>query len=177
MIKADPLTTTCFKKLPQSSVLTILLSFGIWNELESWKVSISRCLVSWPQIKKVVLLECRLLLFCATTTNHFSIRLWHAGEGNGTPLQYSCLENPVDRGAWWAAVHGVTQKKKIIKKKKKKDCDMQQKVDFIWQPVTSNSGVALRRSTKALPKAKPAPKKRSWSLFGGLLPAWSTTAF
>ena len=31
------------------------------------------------------------------------------GEGNGNPLQYSCLENPVDRGAWWAAVHGVTK--------------------------------------------------------------------
>ena len=29
------------------------------------------------------------------------------GEGNGKPLQYSCLENPMDRGAWWAAVHGV----------------------------------------------------------------------
>ena len=29
------------------------------------------------------------------------------GEGNGTPLQYSCLENPMDRGARWAAVHGV----------------------------------------------------------------------
>ena len=29
------------------------------------------------------------------------------GEGNGTLLQYSCLENPVGRGAWWAAVHGV----------------------------------------------------------------------
>ena len=29
------------------------------------------------------------------------------GDGNGNPLQYSCLENPVDRGAWWAAVHGV----------------------------------------------------------------------
>ena len=28
-------------------------------------------------------------------------------EGDGTPLQYSCLENPMDRGAWWAAVHGV----------------------------------------------------------------------
>ena len=28
------------------------------------------------------------------------------GEGNGTPLQYSCLENPMDRGAWGAAVHG-----------------------------------------------------------------------
>ena len=31
------------------------------------------------------------------------------GEGNGTPLQYSCLENPMDGGAWWATVHGVTK--------------------------------------------------------------------
>ena len=31
------------------------------------------------------------------------------GEGNGTPLQYSCLENPVDGGAWWAAGHGVAE--------------------------------------------------------------------
>ena len=31
------------------------------------------------------------------------------GEGNGIPLQHSCLENPMDRGAWWAAVHGVTK--------------------------------------------------------------------
>ena len=31
------------------------------------------------------------------------------GEGNGTPLQYSCLENPMDGGAWWATVHGLTK--------------------------------------------------------------------
>ena len=31
------------------------------------------------------------------------------GEGNGTPLQYSCLENPMGGGAWWAAVHGVAK--------------------------------------------------------------------
>ena len=31
------------------------------------------------------------------------------GEGNGTPLQYSCLENPMDRGAWWATVHGIAK--------------------------------------------------------------------
>ena len=31
------------------------------------------------------------------------------GEGNGNPLQYSCLENPMDGGAWWATVHGVAQ--------------------------------------------------------------------
>ena len=31
------------------------------------------------------------------------------GGGNGNALQYSCLKNPIDRGAWWATVHGVTQ--------------------------------------------------------------------
>ena len=31
------------------------------------------------------------------------------GEGNGNSLQYSCMENPMDRGAWWATVHGVTK--------------------------------------------------------------------
>ena len=31
------------------------------------------------------------------------------GEGNGNPLQYSCLEIPMDGGAWWATVHGVTE--------------------------------------------------------------------
>ena len=31
------------------------------------------------------------------------------GEGNGTPLQYSCLENPMDGGVWWATVHGVAE--------------------------------------------------------------------
>ena len=31
------------------------------------------------------------------------------GEGNGTPLQYSCLENPMDGGAWWAVIQGVAQ--------------------------------------------------------------------
>ena len=40
---------------------------------------------------------------------HFHFSLSCIGEGNGTPLQYSCLENPRDRGAWWAAVCGVTQ--------------------------------------------------------------------
>ena len=31
------------------------------------------------------------------------------GRGHGNPLQYSCLENPMDRGAWWATVHGVAK--------------------------------------------------------------------
>ena len=39
-------------------------------------------------------------------TGDFTLLL---GEGNGTPLQYSCLENPMDGGAWWAAVYGVAK--------------------------------------------------------------------
>ena len=38
------------------------------------------------------------------TSNSLPLR-----EGNGTPLQYSCLENPMDGGAWWAAVHGIAE--------------------------------------------------------------------
>ena len=38
---------------------------------------------------------------------HFHFSLSCIGEGNGNPLQYSCLENPRDRGVWWAAVYGV----------------------------------------------------------------------
>ena len=47
-----------------------------------------------------------LLNFCLV---NLTISKLQYGEGNGTPLQYSCLENPMDRGAWWAAVHGVTK--------------------------------------------------------------------
>ena len=40
---------------------------------------------------------------------HFHFSLSCLGEGNGNPLQYSCLENPMDGGAWEAAVHGVAK--------------------------------------------------------------------
>ena len=36
------------------------------------------------------------------------------GEGNGIPLQYSCLENPMDRGAWWAAANGVAKSRRRL---------------------------------------------------------------
>ena len=44
-----------------------------------------------------------------------SLSLSYIGEGNGNPLQCSCLENPRDRGAWWAAVCGVTQSQTRLK--------------------------------------------------------------
>ena len=46
---------------------------------------------------------------------HFHFSLAHIGEGNGNPLRCSCLENPRDRGAWWAAVYGVAQGRTWLK--------------------------------------------------------------
>ena len=47
---------------------------------------------------------------------HFHFPLSCIGEGNGNPLQCSCLENPKDGGAWWAAIYGVTQSRKQLKR-------------------------------------------------------------
>ena len=55
--------------------------------------------------------EGRTQLNDCTFTFHFSC----TGEGNGNPLQCSCLENPRDRGAWWAAIYGVTQSRTWLK--------------------------------------------------------------
>ena len=46
---------------------------------------------------------------------HFHFSLSCIGKGNGNPLQCSCLENPRDGGAWWAAVYGVTQTQAQLK--------------------------------------------------------------
>ena len=46
---------------------------------------------------------------------HFHFSLSCLGEGNGNPLQCSCLENPRNREAWWAAVYGVTQSRTRLK--------------------------------------------------------------
>ena len=47
---------------------------------------------------------------------HFHFSLSCIGEGNGNPLQCSCLENPMDGGAWWAAVYGVAQSRTRLKR-------------------------------------------------------------
>ena len=57
------------------------------------------------------LLHCRQILNQVLGKPHqqFFEPYYNIGEGNGTPLQYSCLENPMDGGDWWAAIHGVTK--------------------------------------------------------------------
>ena len=73
---------------------------------------------------KIFIIFCPIKYLCCCgslgrgTGQWFQVRLsvylftgvyYEFGEGNGTPLQYPCLENPMDRGAWWAAVHGVAK--------------------------------------------------------------------
>ena len=47
---------------------------------------------------------------------HFHFSLSRIGEGNGNPLQCSCLKNPRDRGAWWASIYGVAQSRTRLKR-------------------------------------------------------------
>ena len=78
--------------------------------LKTWNLLPTTCIEAEfleSKNKKAIIIhdlsKCRTQLSNFTFTFHFScIR-----EGNGTPLQYSCLENPMDGGAWCAAVHGV----------------------------------------------------------------------
>ena len=49
------------------------------------------------------------------TTERLHFHFSCIGEGNGNPLQYSCLENPRDRGAWWAAIYRVGQSRTRLK--------------------------------------------------------------
>ena len=68
-------------------------------------------------IYKILYITCTytilyIFFIVSNTYSHISIYCvlrTFSGEGNGTPLQYSCLESPMDRGAWWAAVHWVAK--------------------------------------------------------------------
>ena len=54
------------------------------------------------------------------------------GEGNGSPLQYSCLENPMDRGAWRATVHGVTRVRNNLATKPPQPCSSSVTKSWTW---------------------------------------------
>ena len=58
---------------------------------------------------KKVLDDLKLIKCLLNTIGYIGHCAQYSGEGNGTPLQYSCLENPMDGGAWWAAIHGVAE--------------------------------------------------------------------
>ena len=61
----------------------------------------------------------------------FTLLCFTDGEWNGNPLQYSCLENPLDGGAWWATVHGVTKSRTRLKRLSK-HAHASQILCFLW---------------------------------------------
>ena len=69
---------------------------------------------------------------------HFHFSLSCIGEGNGNPLQCSCLENPRHGGAWWASVYGVAQSRTRLKRLSSSSSSMQM-TQPLWQKVKKNS--------------------------------------
>ena len=71
-----------------------------YSGILGWRISLDRG--AWQAIVHGVAKK-------STERLHFHVSLSCIGEGNGNPLQRSCLENPRDGGAWWVAVYGVAQ--------------------------------------------------------------------
>ena len=82
-----------------------------------WWAAVYGVTQSWTRLKQLssssssarLELEVSMVAKSRTRLRDFDFSLSCIGEGNDNPLQYSCLENPRDRGAWWAAIYGVAQ--------------------------------------------------------------------
>ena len=88
------------------------------------------------------------------------------GEGNGNPLQCSCLENPRDGGAWWAAVYGVAQSQTSLKQ--------------LSSSSSSSSSNILARGEGLLCKSKNAYSQYAisfmiWRIYNGLFKSYETS--
>ena len=66
---------------------------------------------------------------------HFHFSLSCIGEGNGNPLQCSCLENPRDEGAWWAAIYGVAQSRSRLKQLSSSSSIL--RIENVWHMVST----------------------------------------
>ena len=73
---------------------------------------------------------------------HFHFLLSCTGEGNGNPLQCSCLENPMDGEAWWAAVSGVTQSRTRLKQLSSSSSSSSSFTAVVWNQICRVSGYA-----------------------------------
>ena len=83
---------------------------------------------------------------------HFSLSC--IGEGNGNPLQCSCLENPRDGGAWWASVYGVAQSQTQLKRLSSSSRDCLKKIGDIKGTFDERMGTIKDRNSKDLTEAK-----------------------
>ena len=90
---------------------------------------------------------------------HFHFLLSCIGEGNGNPLQCSCLENPRDEGAWWAAIYGVTQSRTRLKQLSSSSSifsfqDRKSNVSELQQPCPSPGLIGVKVKVKSLSRVQ-----------------------
>ena len=94
-----------------------------------------------------------------------SISLACIGEGNGNPLQCSCLENPRDRGAWWAAIYGVAQSRAWLKRlsssSSKEGKNIQWRKDSLFSKWCWKNGTATCKRIKVEHSLSPYTGKNS----------------
>ena len=93
------------------------------------------------------------------------------GEGNGNPLQYSCLENPMDRGAWWATVHGVARGRQDLATKPPPPSGLGSQV---WWRLFSHSLVWIRKPSWVTWHMSPASSDSSGSWWLTGMSPWVT---
>ena len=97
-----------------------IIGWKYWREEMIWKVNktlanhknmkiTAKCLLSAQKLNNSIITRRTLHFAISNFWNFCNQVFWCTGESNGTPLQYSCLENPMDGGAWWATVHGVAK--------------------------------------------------------------------
>jgi len=117
-----PLVSLIFLK--RSLIFPILLLSSVSLLWALMKAFLSLLAVLWNSALNGFIFPFLLYLFSsflfsaickASSENHFAFSLSCIGEGNGNPLQCSCLENPRDGAAWWAAISGVTQSRTRLK--------------------------------------------------------------
>ena len=144
----------------QSSALKMSIVAG------HWKLTMT----NWELSSKLILLQLHEKLprnSASTILQPFGI--WHKLErckSSISGLTTNQINHCLEVSSYSAQQRTISQS----------DCDTRWKVDFKQQPATT-SPVVGPRSSKALSKAKGCTEKRSWSLFGSLLPVWSTTVF
>ena len=112
---------------------------------------------------------------------HFHSSLSCIGEGNGSPLQRSCLENPKDRGAWWAAVYGVAQSRTWLKQLSSSSSSKTLCDPMDWSlPGSSVHGILQARILEwvALPFSRGSFLPRDWTwiscIAGMFITVWAT---
>ena len=92
---------------------------------------------------------------------HFHFSLSRIGEGNDNPLRCSCLENPRDGGAWWAAIYGVAQSRTRLKRLSSSSSSSKLKNELPWWLSGKETAFQCRRQVFD-PLVRKIPWRRKW---------------